>query len=128
MSGISTEKQHDFGLDQGDDFGDFGLDESDSEDEEEFDGLAAYRGDPIVSEFAYCDNSDSDDEQLDPESSCDSSEGADSSCDELDDEGSGIPVERKRRAVWSTAMKKKQKQSRKSLMEPVTGEWVKAES
>lgn len=28
--------------------------------EEEFDGLAAYRGDPTVSEFAYCDNSDSD--------------------------------------------------------------------
>ena len=53
------EKQHYFGLDQGDDFGDFGLDESDSEDEEEFDGLAAYRGDPTVSEFAYCDNSDS---------------------------------------------------------------------
>ena len=83
------EKQHYFGLDQGDDFGDFGLDESDSEDKEEFDGLAAYRGDPTVSEFAYCDNSDSDinDEQLDPESSCDSSEGTDSSCDELDDEG-----------------------------------------
>lgn len=76
--------------------------ESDSEDEEEFDGLAAYRGDPTVSEFTYCDNSDSDinDEQLDPESSCDSSggrSGTDSSCDELDDEGPGIPelVERK---------------------------------
>ena len=56
--------------------------------------------------YTVITDSDINDEQLDPGSSCDSSEG---SCDELDDEGSGIPVKQKRRAVQSTAVKKKQK-------------------
>ena len=52
---------------------------------------------------------DVNDELLDPESSSDSSEGnsgIESSCDECEN----MSAQRKRRAVWSTAMKKKQKQ------------------
>ena len=52
---------------------------------------------------------DVNDELLDPESSSDSSvgnSGTESSCDEYEN----MSAQRKRRAVWSTAMKKKQKQ------------------
>jgi hypothetical protein len=101
----------------------FGLEESE---EEEFDGLAAYRGDSIVSESLLIDSEDISDALWDNQSNCCSSQeslGTESSCDEH--ENPSAQQGKKRKRVESATTKR---QPKKSLMEPVTGKWLKAET